>query len=286
MQPWEVVAHLCLQPALARPVHRVRINTACRRHRGGEPGWTQFARRASRRVGARSRRGGGRNDFAKAVRDAMPALRAADLFATVVTLQGPIRLADYLVTRCVEAVVHGCDLVDPVSPDRDAQAITARALLEALAVRAPDLVRHVLRTPPPFSIWVPTSTGTRRPGLGTPPAAAVPRRPSRARPGHPRTWRHVLAAGSNDATQWPVHGQGICDRELAAVGAPAGTETARAARPHRPDKRCGVPLQPQPSWGLASRPSDSTSGASSASSASDPATLFARTGTLSHMEET
>jgi hypothetical protein len=26
-----------------------------------------------------------------------------------------------------------------------------------------------------------------------------------------------------------VHGQGICDWELAAVGAPAGTETARAA---------------------------------------------------------
>jgi hypothetical protein len=30
-------------------------------------------------------------------------------------MQGPIRLADYLVTRCVEAVVHGCDLVDPLS---------------------------------------------------------------------------------------------------------------------------------------------------------------------------
>ena len=77
--------------------------------------------------------GPGRADFAKAAREAVPALRAADLSATVVTMQGPIRLADYLITRCVEAVVHGCGPAGPARPDRAAQAITAGALPEALA---------------------------------------------------------------------------------------------------------------------------------------------------------
>ena len=52
----------------------------------------------------------GRVDLATAVDDALPSLRAADLSATVVTMQGPSRLVDYLITRCVEAVVHGSDL--------------------------------------------------------------------------------------------------------------------------------------------------------------------------------
>ncbi len=83
----------------------------------------------------------GRADFAKAVDEAVPALRAADLSATAVTMQGSIRLADYMVSRCVEAVVHGCDLIDP--------AITAGALLEALAARAPHLVREARQLPLP-----------------------------------------------------------------------------------------------------------------------------------------
>ena len=114
--------------------------------------------------------GAGRVDFAKAVDEAVPALRAADLSATVVTMQGPIRLADYLVTRCVEAVVHGCDLVDPVRPDRVAQAITAGALLEALAARAPHLVREARQLPLP--VWIDVATG-RQPVSGSL-AAAVP----------------------------------------------------------------------------------------------------------------
>ena len=97
-------------------------------------------------------------------------MRAADLSATVVTMQGPIRLADYLVTRCVEAVVHGCDLVDPVRPDRVAQAITAGALLEALAARAPHLVREARQLPLP--VWIDAATG-RQPVPGSL-AAAVP----------------------------------------------------------------------------------------------------------------
>jgi len=42
---------------------------------------------------------------------------AADLAKTVTTVQGPILLADYLVTRCVEAVVHGRDLLPAIEAD-------------------------------------------------------------------------------------------------------------------------------------------------------------------------
>ena len=112
----------------------------------------------------------GRVNFAAAVDGAVPLLRAADLSAAIVTMQGPIRLVDYLITRCVEAVVHGSDLVDPVDPDHVAQAITARALLEVLSVRAPHLVREARQLPLP--IWIDVATG-RRPGSGSL-AAAVP----------------------------------------------------------------------------------------------------------------
>ncbi|HUK73557.1 MAG TPA: hypothetical protein VLW50_33235 [Streptosporangiaceae bacterium] len=93
----------------------------------------------------------------------MPPLQAPDLSATVVTMQGPIRLADYLITRCVEAVVHGSDLVEPVSPDSVAQAITARALIEVLSLRAPRLVQQARNLPSP--VWIDVATG-RRPGPG------------------------------------------------------------------------------------------------------------------------
>jgi hypothetical protein len=109
-------------------------------------------------------------DFAKAVDEAGPALRAADLSATVVTMQGPLRLADYLVTRRVEAVVHGCDLVDPSARTASPGAITAGALLEALAARAPHLVREARQLPLPA--WIDVATG-RQPGSGSL-AAAVP----------------------------------------------------------------------------------------------------------------
>ena len=165
----EVIAHLCLQPTLLRKF----IATAPRQHAvvtvaASLAGTHSLARLVD--ASAREAAGAGRVDFAKAVDEAVPALRAADLSATVVTMQGPIRLADYLVTRCVEAVVHGCDLVDPVRPDRVAQAITAGALLEALAARAPHLVREARQLPLP--VWIDVATG-RQPVLGSL-AAAVP----------------------------------------------------------------------------------------------------------------
>ena len=85
-------------------------------------------------------------------------------------MQGPIRLVDYLITRCVEAVVHGSNLVDPVNPDHVAQALTARALLEVLSVRAPHLIQEARQLPLP--VWIDVATG-RRPGSGSL-AAAVP----------------------------------------------------------------------------------------------------------------
>jgi hypothetical protein len=165
----EVVAHLCLQPALLRRfIAAASTRDAVVTVVASLAGIHSLAGMVD--ASAREAAGAGRIDFAKAVEEAVPPLRAADLSATVVTMQGPIRLADYLVTRCVEAVVHGCDLVDPVSPDRAAQAITARALLEVLAVRAPHLLREARQLPLP--VWIDVATG-RRPGSGRL-AAAVP----------------------------------------------------------------------------------------------------------------
>ena len=165
----EVVAHLCLQPALLRRF----IATASKQHAVVTVAASLAGTRSLARLvdaSARQAAEAGRVDFATAVDDAMPALRAADPSVTVVTMQGPIRLADYLVTRCVEAVVHGSDLVDPVSPDHIAQAITAQALLEVLAVRAPHLVREARQLSLP--VWIDVATG-RQPGSGSL-AAAVP----------------------------------------------------------------------------------------------------------------
>ena len=165
----EVVAHLCLQPALLRrfiataPTQHAVVTVAA-----SLAGTHSLARLVD--ASAREAAEAGRVDFAKAVEKAVPALRAADLSATVVTMQGPIRLADYLVTRCVEAVVHGCNLVNPVCPDRVAQAITAGALLEALAARAPHLVREARQLPLP--VWIDVATG-RQPSSRSL-AAAVP----------------------------------------------------------------------------------------------------------------
>lgn len=165
----EVVAHLCLQLVLLRRF----LATASAQHptvnlAANLAGTHSFAELidASAREGAEL----GRVDLATALDDALPELRAADLAATVVTMQGPIRLVDYLVTRCVEAVVHGSDLVEPVNPDSVAQAITANALRAVLSVRAPHLVQEARELPSP--VWIDIATG-RRSSSG-PLAAAVP----------------------------------------------------------------------------------------------------------------
>lgn len=102
--------------------------------------------------------------FGKNLHAALPVLAAADLAVTVTTLQGPIRLADYVITRCVEAVVHGCDLIQPVEPDQTALAITAEALVSVLVAAHPELV--ILARALPLRTWVDMATGRRAPPPG------------------------------------------------------------------------------------------------------------------------
>jgi Mycothiol maleylpyruvate isomerase N-terminal domain len=165
----EVIAHLCLQPVLLhRFVATASTQTAVVSLAANLAGTHSLAGLID--ASAREAAELGRVDFAKALDDALPPLRAADLSATIVTMQGPIRLVDYLVTRCVEAVVHGSDLVGPVNPDGVAQAITAEALIEVLAGRAPHLVQAARKLP--LAVWIDVATG-RRPGTGSL-AAVVP----------------------------------------------------------------------------------------------------------------
>jgi Mycothiol maleylpyruvate isomerase N-terminal domain len=84
---------------------------------------------------------------------------SAPLAETVETFQGSISVEGYLVTRCVEAVVHGADLVEPVSPDPVAEAITATALLQVLAASAPNLVVEARALPP--GDWIDIATGRK-----------------------------------------------------------------------------------------------------------------------------
>jgi hypothetical protein len=99
----------------------------------------------------------GRIDFARGAEQAIERLVGADLTVTVTTLQGPILLADYLVTRCVEAVVHGGDLVTPVEPDAQALQIAADALTALLAARDPSLLAAAEALP--ASTWLAVATG-------------------------------------------------------------------------------------------------------------------------------
>ena len=116
-------------------------------------------------IDSSARRGAERGglDFARVVDRVLSELEAADLHATVVTVQGPIRLVDYLTTRCIEAVVHGGDIVEPVHPDPDAQAIAAEALMEVLSIRAPQLAQEARSLP--VAVWIDVATG-RLPGSG------------------------------------------------------------------------------------------------------------------------
>jgi Mycothiol maleylpyruvate isomerase N-terminal domain len=155
----EVVAHLAMQPALLErflataslepPVLRAAQNLA------GTRALAELVDAATREAAA-----AGQLDFAGAAERAIERLATADLTATITTLQGPIAISEYLVTRCVEAVVHGGDLVEAVEPDRDALEIVADALTALLAERASSLVAHAASLP--RSTWVAIATGRER----------------------------------------------------------------------------------------------------------------------------
>jgi hypothetical protein len=165
----EVLAHLYVQPILLgrflgtmsaqRPAVDVATNLAA-------TGSFGELIDASAREGAQR----GKCDLAVPLEGVLPALMAADLAMTITTLQGSIGLVDYLVTRCVEGVVHGRDLVGPVEPDPAAQAIAGNALLEVLASKAPHLVGEAERLP--LSLWIDVATGRHLPPPGL--ASAVP----------------------------------------------------------------------------------------------------------------
>lgn len=152
----EVVAHLTMQPALlvqflgtaaAEPPRLDAVENLA--------GTRTFAELID--TATRQAVDAGKIGFAAAAEAAIARLADADLDVTVTTLQGPILLADYLVTRCVEAVVHGGDLVDPVQPDPQALRIVAAALTALLARRDAALV-VVADALAPLT-WVAVATG-------------------------------------------------------------------------------------------------------------------------------
>ena len=96
-------------------------------------------------------------DLRQSLATVLPLLRETNLEATITTFQGPISVLDYLVTRCVEAVVHGMDLQPPVTPDLVAQDITSTALLDTLNVAARDLVSEARALP--IGEWIDLATG-------------------------------------------------------------------------------------------------------------------------------
>ena len=166
----EVVAHLALQPRLLRRF----IMTSSDDERPMSLADNLAGTRSRADLIDESARDGahrGHDDFAASVEEALPLLAGADPGATIVSLQGPIRLRDYLVTRCVEAVVHGEDLAPPVRADDEARRITADALLESLRARAPELVPAARSLPP--EVWIDVATG-RRPPTSDALAAVVP----------------------------------------------------------------------------------------------------------------
>jgi uncharacterized protein (TIGR03083 family) len=84
------------------------------------------------------------------------AVEGADPARIVAARAGAIRLDELMVTRCVEGIVHGLDLqaalsglgkVSTLEPDREALKISTRALLSAMAVKAPGKSVEV-RVPP------------------------------------------------------------------------------------------------------------------------------------------
>jgi hypothetical protein len=63
------------------------------------------------------------------------------------TRLAPMRFDEFLITRCVEGVVHGLDLDPVVDPDPLALRLTTKVLLAALVTKAPGHTVEV-RVPP------------------------------------------------------------------------------------------------------------------------------------------
>lgn len=77
-----------------------------------------------------------RRRLAETVEDTSAMVRAADLSRLVAVRLGAVPLGDFLVTRCVEGVVHGLDL-GGVPPDAGALKVVVRTFAVLLAKVAP-----------------------------------------------------------------------------------------------------------------------------------------------------
>lgn len=149
VQGWrnaEVLAHLAVQPVLlGRFLADAGAAGAAMCLEDNLAGTHALAERID--TAARQGAEAGRVDFARQAAAVDAALGAADIDATITTVQGPIRLADYLRTRCVEAVVHGMDLQPPVPADPAALAVTVEALMAVLRARSPHLLAAARELP-------------------------------------------------------------------------------------------------------------------------------------------
>ena len=165
----EVLAHLYVQPHLVARFLRSESNE------GALVGIAENlsgTRTFSELIDASARKGASLNqvDLRGPLDDVRPLVLAARLDVTITTMQGRISVADYLVTRCVEAVVHGGDLVPPVEPDPVAQSIASDALLDTLGAFAPELVSDARMLT--ARQWIDLATG--RATTTGPLAAALP----------------------------------------------------------------------------------------------------------------
>jgi len=152
----EVLAHLYVQPGLVARFLRSESTDAA------ELGLTENlsgTRSYRELIDASAREGAALNkvELRDPLDEVRPLVLAAHLDATITTLQGSISVSDYLITRCVEAVVHGSDLVPSVVPDPSAQSITSQALLDTLSVLAPDLVEEARALQ--VEQWIDLATG-------------------------------------------------------------------------------------------------------------------------------
>lgn len=130
----EVLAHLAVQPLLlARFLTGAGEQEAEMRLEVNLAGTHALAEAID--SAARDAARAGRTDFARNAIAVDQSLANADLSATITTLQGPIQLADYVRSRCIEAVVHGCDLQPAVEADQVAQAVAAESLMTLLRSR-------------------------------------------------------------------------------------------------------------------------------------------------------
>jgi hypothetical protein len=155
----EVLAHLSLQPKLLGRFLATASTEAARitfvANLSGTYAFAETIDQAARLAASRDL------NFAANVERVLPSLERADLAATVVTMQGPIILHDYLVTRCVEAVVHGRDFVPAIEPDVDAQAVACAALYDVLTTTHPELLAEARSLP--SATWLSIATGRETP---------------------------------------------------------------------------------------------------------------------------